>query len=119
MAQPAVPMNKDRTDLLGLPPFWAKTSVNPPFIWETWVGQFFFGRESQRQYFTGGATSCPAEIVDEPYPKPEAPGPNESAADLTNRNLRVAAANRRIDEYNLERRRKGPRIGHNWCYHEA
>ena len=41
MAQPAVPVNEDRTDLLGIPPFWAKTSVNLPFIWETWVGQFF------------------------------------------------------------------------------
>ena len=36
MAQPAVPVNEDRTDLLGIPPFWAKTSINPPFIWETW-----------------------------------------------------------------------------------
>ena len=33
MAQPAVPVNEDMTDLLGIPPFWAKTSVNPPFIW--------------------------------------------------------------------------------------
>ena len=41
MAQPAVPVNEDRTDLLGICPFWAKSSVNPPFIWETWVGQFF------------------------------------------------------------------------------
>ena len=62
---------------------------------------------------------APAELVDEPYPKPEAPGTDESAADVTNRNLRVAVANRRTDEYNLERRRKAPRIGHNWCYHEA
>ena len=41
MAQPAVPVNEDRTDLLVIPPFWARTSVNSPFIWETWVGQFF------------------------------------------------------------------------------
>ena len=31
MAQPAVPVNEDRTDLLGVPPVWAKHSVNPPF----------------------------------------------------------------------------------------
>ena len=30
MAQPAVPVNEDRTDLLGIPPFWAKPSINPP-----------------------------------------------------------------------------------------
>ena len=62
---------------------------------------------------------APAELVDEPYPKPEAPSAEENAAYVANRNLRIAAANRRIDEYNQERRRKGPRIGHNWCYHEA
>ena len=62
---------------------------------------------------------APAELVDEPYPKPEAPSADENAADAANRNLRIAAANRRIDEYNQERRRKGPRIGNNWCYHEA
>ena len=61
----------------------------------------------------------PAELVDEPYPKPEAPGIDENAADVANRTLRIAAANRRIDEYNQERRRKAPRIGHNWCYIEA
>ena len=33
MAQPAVPVNEDRSDLLGIPPFWAKHSVNPPFLW--------------------------------------------------------------------------------------
>ena len=50
---------------------------------------------------------------------PEAPGIDENAADVANRNLRIAAANRRIDEYNEERRRKGPRISHNWYYHMA
>ena len=41
MAQPAVPVNEDRTDLLGIPSFWAKASINPPFLWESWIGQFF------------------------------------------------------------------------------
>ena len=46
----------------------------------------------------GEVLVAPAELVDEPYPKPEAPGVNENAADIANRALRVAAANRRIDE---------------------
>ena len=62
---------------------------------------------------------APAELLDEPYPKPEDPGIDENAADVASRTLRIAAANRRIDEYNEERRRKGPHIGHNWYYHEA
>ena len=119
MAQPAVPVNENRTDLLGIPPFWAKTSVNPSFIWETWVGQFFLAVSLKDNISPGEVLVAPAELVDEPYPKPEAPGIDENAADIAIRNLRIAAANRRIDEYNQERRSKGPRIGHNWCYHEA
>ena len=119
MAQPAVPVNEDRTDLLGIPPFWARTSVNPPFIWETWVGQFFLAVSLKDNISPGELLVAPAELVDEPYPKPEAPSADENAAELADRNLRIAAANRRIDEYNQDRRRKGPRIGNNWCYHEA
>ena len=119
MAQPAVPVNEDRTDLLGIPPFGARTSVNPPFIWETWVGQFFLAVSLKDNISPGELLVAPAELVDEPYPKPEAPSAEENAADVADRNLRIAAANRRIDEYNQERRWKGPRIGHNWCYHEA
>ena len=112
-------MNEDRNDRLGIPQFWAKTSVNPPFIWETWVGQFFLAVSLKGNISPGNVLVAPAELVDEPYPKPEAPEIDENAADVANRTLRVTAANRRIDEYNQERRRKGPRIGHNWCYHKA
>ena len=119
MAQPAVPVNEDRTDLLGIPPFWARKSVNPPFIWETWVGQFFLAVSLKDNISPGELQVAPAELVDEPYPKPEAPNADENAAEVANRNLRNEAANRRIDEYNQERRRKGPRIVHNWCYHKA
>ena len=119
MAQPGVPVNEYRTELLGIPPFWAKTSVNPPFIWETWVGQFFSAVSLKDNISPGEVLVAPAELVDEPYPKPEAPGTDESAADVANRNLRSAADKRRIDDYHQDRRRKGPRIGHNWCYHEA
>ena len=59
---------------------------------------------------------APAELVDEFYPKLEAPGIDETAAEAANRTLQIAAANRRIDDYNEDRRRKGPRIGHNWYF---
>ena len=70
MAQPAVPVNEYRPDLLGIPPFWAKTSVNPPFIWETWVGQFFLAVSLKDNISPGEVLVVPAELVDEPYPKP-------------------------------------------------
>ena len=93
MAQPAVPVNEDRTDLLGIPPFWAKTSVNPPLIWETWAGQFFLAVSLKDNISPWEVLVALAELVDEPYPKLEAPGIDENAADIANRNLRVAAAN--------------------------
>ena len=69
MAQPAVPVNKDRTDLLGISPFLARLSVNPPFIWETWVGQFFLAISLKDNISPREVLDAPAALVDEPYPK--------------------------------------------------
>ena len=55
-----------------------------------------------------------ANLVDELYPKPEAPGPSDDATEAANKNFRNAATIMRMDEYNAERRCKGPRIGHGW-----
>ena len=66
LAQPAMPVNEDRTDLLRIPPFWAKTSVNPPFIWETWVGQFFLAVSLKGNISPGEVLVAPVELVDEP-----------------------------------------------------
>ena len=117
MAQPAVPVNEDRTDLLRVPPFWARSSVNPPFIWENGVGQFFLAISLQDNISLGEVLVAPAELVDEPYPKPEAPGIDENAADVASKTVRIAKSP--TDECNEERRRKSPRIGHKWYYHEA
>ena len=61
----------------------------------------------------------PAEIIDEPPPKPETVGTGEDAAEVNARVLRDQAAVQRVKELNLERWRKGPRIRQNWFYHEA
>ena len=119
MAQPAVPVNEDRTDLLGITPFWAKSSVTRPFVWETWVGQFFLAISLKDNIWPGEVLVAPANLVDEPYPKPEAPGPSEDATEDASEELRNAAANRRTDEYTAERIRKGHQIWHGWCYQEA
>ena len=62
----------------------------------------------------------PAEVIDEPPPRAEAVGATEDGWGGANaRILRDQAAVRRINELNIERRRKEPRIGLNWFYHEA
>ena len=61
----------------------------------------------------------PAEVIDDPPPRAEAVGPAEDTGEANARVLQDQAAVRRINELNIERRRKGPRISQNWFYHEA
>ena len=119
MAQPAVPVNEDRIDLLGVPPFWAKASVNPPFLWESWIGQFFLAAGWKDNINPHDLLVEPSEVIDEPPPRPESVAEGEDAGAVNARRQRDQAAIRRITELNVERRRKGPRISQNWFYHEA
>ena len=119
MAQPAVPVNEDKTDLLGIPPFWAKPSVNLPFLREPWIGQFFLAVGLKDNINPQDLLVEPAEVIDDPPPKPEVVSPEEDAGYANARVLRDQAAVRRITELNVERRRKGPRISQNWFYHKA
>ena len=119
MAQPAVPVNEDRTCLLGFPPFWAKPSVNPPFLWECSIGQFFLAVGLNDNINPHDLLVDPAEIIDDPPAKPEAVVTGEDDGEANARVLRDQAAIRRVNELNVERRRKGPIINQNWFYHEA
>ena len=83
------------------------------------MGQFFLALSLKDNISPGELLVAPENLVDESYPKLEAPGPSEDATEAASEELRNAAANRRMDEYTAERIRKGPRIGHGWCYHEA
>ena len=92
MAQPAVPVNEDRTDLLGIPPFWAKPSVTPPFLWEPWIGQFFLAVGLKDKINPHDLLAEPAGIIDDPHPKSEAVVTGEDAAEANARVLRDQAA---------------------------
>ena len=61
----------------------------------------------------------PAEVLDEPPPRPETIADGEDAGAAEARRQRDQAAIRRINELNIETRRKGPRISQNWFYHKA
>ena len=86
MAQPAVPLSEDRTELLGIPPFWAKPSINPPFLGESWIGQFFLAVGLKDNINSQDLLSEPVEI--EPPPKPETITTGEDAAEANARILR-------------------------------
>ena len=59
-------MNEDRTDLLGIPPFWAKASINPSFLWQSWIGQFFLAAGLKDNINPHDLLTEPTEVVDEP-----------------------------------------------------
>ena len=61
----------------------------------------------------------PAEVLDEPPPRPETIADGEDAGAVKARRQRDQAAIRRINDLNIERKRKGPRISQNWFYHEV
>ena len=39
MAQLAVPVAVDQTDMLAVPIFWLKPASDPPSSWDFWIGQ--------------------------------------------------------------------------------
>ena len=56
---------------------------------------------------------------DDPPPRPETKPDPETQSETDDRLRRDAAARRRVDEANVERRKKGPRMGMNWFFHGA
>ena len=68
MARPAVPVNENKTDLLGIP--WVKASINPPFLWESWIGRFFLAAGLKDNINPHDLLIEPTEVIDEPPPRP-------------------------------------------------
>ena len=110
MAQPAVPVSDDRTDLLGVSVFWLKPTADPPSSWDSWIGQFSLAITLRERCDPRELLKPPGVVHDDPAPKPEAVGIDEDAAAIANRIARNDAAARRVAEMNEKRRAKGPRV---------
>ena len=119
MAQPAVSTSEDRTDLLGVPVFWHKPTVDPPCSWDSWIGQFNLAITLRERCDPRELLKVPGIVHDDPVPKPEAVGVDEDAAAIANRIARNDAAVRRVTEMNEERRAKGPRVAPGLFYYEV
>ena len=119
MAEPAVPVPDDRTDLLGVPVFWNKPTNGPPCSWVSWIGQFNLAISLREQCDPRELLKPPGIVHDDPVPKPEAVGPDEDAAAIANRIARNKTAARRKAEMNEERRAKGPRVAPDVFFYEV
>ena len=92
MAQPAVSISEDRTDLLGVPVFWHKPTADPPPSWDSWIGQFNLAITLRERCDPRELLKVPGIVHDDPVPKPEAVGVDEDAAAVANRIARNDAA---------------------------
>ena len=110
MAQPAVPVSDDRTDLLGVPVFWLKSTADPPSSWDSWISQFNLASTLRERCDPRELLKPPGVVHDDHVPKPEAVGLEEDAGAIANRIGRNEAAVRRVAEMNEERRARGPRV---------
>ena len=119
MAQPAGLNHDDYSDSLGVPTFWSRPTPEPPFNWNSWIGQFFLAITLRERCDPNVLLSDPAEVFDDPSPKAENVGESESATDAESRIKLDQAEVRKTNEQNADRRKKGSKIEPNIYYHEA
>ena len=119
MAQPAVSIGKNRTDLIGVSLFWPKPTKELLFTWESWIGKIFLAVNLREHCNANILLSEPTEVFDDPPPRPERKGESETQIEEANRIARDQAEIRKTNEINEERKKKGPKIGPNVFFHEA
>ena len=68
MAQPAVHILDDITDLAGLPPFWTKPLLSPPYGWDSWFGQFSLALGLKKNFNVSDLVVEPGDVHDDPPP---------------------------------------------------
>ena len=119
MAQPAVPVSDDRTDLLGVPVFRHKQTSDPTSSWDFWIGQFNLAITLRERFDTRELLKPPGVVHDDPVPKPEAVGIDEGAVAIANCIVRNDATARRAAEMYEERRVKCPRVAPGVYFYEV
>ena len=108
----------NRTDL-GIPVFWASANSDPPWNFETWLDQFLLAVTVKENVDPEVMLQEPKTVLEEPLPTPEPPAQNEDAPAVAEREARNRLARGRVVQENEERVLRGPRVGHNVCYHEV
>ena len=119
MAQPAGFMAQDNRTEMGIPVFWTSASSDPPSNFKIWLDQFMLAVTVKEGVNPEILLEEPKEVVEEPMPRPETPGENETAQAVTDRELRDKLRRDRVILENDERRERGPKVGHNVFYNEV
>ena len=96
MAQPAVIHSDIKTDYLGVPVFWEKTSAEPPFLWKSCTGQFFHSKALNENCKKILLLTDAAPVFDDPTPRPELILSSETTDEPKRRTARDIAAGPKI-----------------------
>ena len=108
MVEPEVFVNEGRADLLSILPFWSKYSVDPPFLWESWIGKFFMAvglKDTLSQTMCWLTRRWSATRLSQ---KRRHQQPQKTQWPVLTFSATSAAAVRRNDEGNAEHRQKRP-----------
>ena len=92
MAQPAVSVVDDRTDVLGVPIFWPKPTSGPPSSWDSWIGQLNSSITSRENCDPRELLKTPEAVHDDLAPMQQVTGRSENASSEANLIARDAAA---------------------------
>ena len=119
MAQPAGFMAQDNRTDMGSPVFWTSASSDQPWNFKIWLDQFMLAVTVKESVNPEILLEEPKEVIDEPMPRPETPGENETAQAVTDREARDRLRSDRVILENEERRERGLKVGHNLFYNEV
>ena len=113
MAQPAGFMAQDNKTDMGIPVFWTSTCSDPLWTFKIWLDQFMLAVTVKESVNPDILLEESKEVIEEPMPRPETPGEQETVQATTDREARDRLRRDRVLLENEERRERGPKVGHN------
>ena len=118
MAQPAVSVGEDRTDLIGVPAFWPKPTREPLFTWESWIGHFFLREHCStnlREHCNANILlSDPVEVFDDPPLRSERKGESENQTEEANSIARDQAESAKQTKTTRKEGKRDQKSGHTY-----
>ena len=119
MAQPAGFMGQENRADMVIPVFWTSASSDAPWNFKIWLDQFMLAVMVKENVNPEILLEEPKEVIDELTPLPATPGTTEDAQAVADREARDRLARDKVILENQERRKRGPKVGHNVFYNEV
>ena len=119
MAQSTGFMAQDNRTDMGIPVFWTSARSDPPWNFKVWLDQFLLAVTVKESVNPDMLLEEPKEVIEEPMPRLETPGEQETVQATRDREARERLRRDRVTLENGEKRERGPKVGHNVFYNEV